>query len=122
MSLLSLIHKTGTVSLSDSVEGFLTPVKVTESVIVVILMRCLPCHKEIMKTYTMKKIVPVTHAVTAKEPNNHANLFSTLTATRAKLRAELSAFWNWEKAMTTDFIRLGAYENVMRKREFGKQV
>jgi hypothetical protein len=61
-------------------------------------------------------MVPMTQAVTAKEPNNQTNRFSTLTAISAKLRAELSAFWNWANAVTTDRIRCGAYSVCFRER------
>lgn len=56
----------------------------------------------------MKKMVPTIHAVTANEPKSQTNFCSTLTAVRAKLRADEIAVWNWENAMTTDFMRLGA--------------
>lgn len=54
------------------------------------------------------KIVPMTQAVTANAPKSHVNFCSTLTAVRAKLRADERAVWNWEKAITTDFMLLGA--------------
>ena len=60
----------------------------------------------------MKKIVPTTHAVTANEPNSHANVGSMLTAVSEKLSADESATWNCEKAMTTDFMRTGALVNA----------
>ena len=59
-----------------------------------------------------KNIVPMTTEVTPKEPKSHANRYSTLTAVRAKFSADDSAVWNCEKAMTTDFMRLGAFVNA----------
>jgi len=60
----------------------------------------------------MKKRVPTIHAVTPNEPKSQANLGSTFTAVRAKLRADARATWNCEKAMTTDFMRRGAFVNA----------
>ena len=51
-------------------------------------------------------------AVTANEPKSHVNLSSVLTEVRAKLRAAERAVWNCEKAMTNDFICLGALVNA----------
>lgn len=46
------------------------------------------------------------------EPNSHVNRCSTFTAVSAKFSADASAVWNCEKAMTTDFMRLGALVNA----------
>jgi len=63
----------------------------------------------------MKKIVPTIHAITAKDENNQVNLTSTLTATNAKFRALERAFWNCDRAITTDFMRLGALVKAYSK-------
>lgn len=63
-------------------------------------------------TYVKKKIVPTTTDVTPNDPKSHVNRCSTFTAVSAKLSADARAVWNCEKAMTTDFMRFGAFVNA----------